>query len=271
MIRYILAREGDCMLLVAASLAFFPSPRVDSNSMPCRQIRKRKLPPSTAEKKARFVRDLWMKHNHCHPLERATLFRTVKEDCGFGGKVLYPGSYVDIHASVVFDDVVYVDTDRKAKRFFSSPDIVRGLVRGHRQKDKKASFRFSFHPNDYMQPLPYPDGFFDGLISLYAGPISEFCSRYVKKGGYLLVNKSHGDVALAALNSQWVLVAVLVQCASPPSSTKPSKLAVVRQDLESFLEPKRQTDKDITRETLIQSQTGVKYKKEAVAYVFEKK
>ncbi len=40
------------------------------------------------------------------------------------GPVLYAGSYVDIAPSVFFDDVRYVDTDKRAARFFSEKEAV---------------------------------------------------------------------------------------------------------------------------------------------------
>ena len=37
----------------------------------------------------------------------------------------------------------------------------------------------------------------DLLVSLYSGPLSGHCTPYLRVGGMLLANASHGDVALA--------------------------------------------------------------------------
>lgn len=63
-----------------------------------------------------FTSRLWAEQNR-HPGDRQGLFQAVGGFLGVA-TVLYPGSFVDIAASFVFDDVLYVDTDRRAKRFF---------------------------------------------------------------------------------------------------------------------------------------------------------
>ena len=46
------------------------------------------------------------------------------------------------------------------------------------------------------------------MISLSAGIVSEPCGRYLKGGGYLLVNEAHGDACRAYLDQRYELAAV---------------------------------------------------------------
>ena len=62
-----------------------------------------------------------------HPGDRIRLFEAVAKHVD-SGPVLYPGSYIDIAPSVFFDEVTYVDMDRRATRFFAEADQVAQLV-----------------------------------------------------------------------------------------------------------------------------------------------
>ena len=63
------------------------------------------------------TKQLWEKQNW-HPGDRVGLFSAVAGALE-ASTVLYPGSYIDIAPSFVFDHVTYVDIDRRAARFFS--------------------------------------------------------------------------------------------------------------------------------------------------------
>ena len=70
-------------------------------------------------------------------------------------------------------------------------------------------FKAAFHHLDYTDHLPIDDHSVDLLVSLYAGFISEHCTRYLRPGGFLLVNPSHGDAAMADLDPGYRLAAVV--------------------------------------------------------------
>ncbi len=65
-----------------------------------------------------MTRKLWDEQDRRHPGDRLHLFAAVADTFAVS-TVLYPGSYVDIAPMCVFDDVTYVDIDRRAARFFS--------------------------------------------------------------------------------------------------------------------------------------------------------
>jgi len=114
-------------------------------------------------------------------------------------RALYPGSYVDLSPSTAVPSVVYVDTDPRAGRFFADPDLVAGELAGRTRPGAGREVRFI--GADYTDPLDLAEGSVDLLISLFAGPVWQHCGRYLRPGGWLLANTSHGDASLAALDS----------------------------------------------------------------------
>ncbi len=170
--------------------------------------------------------------------------------------VLYPGSFVDVAASFVFDDVSYVDVDRRARRFFSDEEGVNDIISEHRAGT--ASWRF-IHA-DYTEDLGLAEDSVDVVVSLYAGFVSEACARYLRPGGWLLANPSHGDVALASMSPAYELWGVV--------SSRAGNYRVSTEDLDRYLIPK---SGDVpTRESIRRSGRGIAYKKSAFAYLFRR-
>jgi hypothetical protein len=199
---------------------------------------------------------LWAEQDR-HPSDRHRLFSAVSTAVP-SSSVLYPGSWVDIAPSFVFDDVTYVDTDHRSGQFFDDPDGVDEIIAEHRQPASSTTWRF-IHA-DYSSDLSLPDGHFDLLVSLYAGFVSEHCTRYLRPGGHLLVNSSHGDAAMASIDPAFRLVAVV--------QSRSGGYSVTDKDLGSYLVPKTPTT--ITAETLHKSGRGVAYTKPVFAYVFQR-
>ena len=69
-------------------------------------------------------------------------------------RVLYPGSYVHLTPSFVFPTVVYVDTDKRADKFFANRLGVEALVNKRKQYDGRSEI--SFHHADYTTDLNEP-------------------------------------------------------------------------------------------------------------------
>src|SRR5215218_6233635 len=128
--------------------------------------------------------------------ERLNLFRQLEAKYG-GKRALYPGSFVHVTPSFVYPDVVYVDKDKEAKLFFDNPanyDFV------NKRKHYPEPATIKFHAADFQMDIDEPDESFDLLISQYTGFVSLHCKRYLKVGGILLVNDSHGDATMASLD-----------------------------------------------------------------------
>jgi hypothetical protein len=202
------------------------------------------------------TRDLWTKQNQ-HPGDRHHLFGTVAQWVS-PAVVLYPGSFVDIAASFVFPNVVYVDSDRRAATFFSDTTGVDELVRENGRGSQTAQWEFL--SADYTTDIGVEDESVDLLISLYAGFISEECTRYLKQGGHLLVNSSHGDAALASLDDRYRLAAAVRKHRNGYRTDA--------TDLDTYLIPK--TGHAPSRNAVLASGRGIAYTKPSAAYLFER-
>ena len=151
------------------------------------------------------TRRLWEKQDRHHG-DRHRLFLAVAEAIDVE-RALYPGSYVDLAPSFVWPSVTYVDIDRRAGQFFGDGVGVQELLVEHGVTPNSHSVRFI--AADYTDPLGLDEGEFDLLISLYAGFVSAACTRHLRVGGTLLVNSSHGDVAMASIDPRYRLSAVM--------------------------------------------------------------
>jgi len=202
-----------------------------------------------------LTRLLWDEQNR-HPGDRLRLFSAVGDWVG-STSVLYPGSFVDVAASFAFDSVTYVDVDPRAARFFADTAGVDAIISRHRREATKAAW--SFVSSDYRTELSVADQSVGLLVSLYAGFVSEYCTRYLHPGGWLLVNPSHGDVAMASIDPRYHLAAVV--------NARSGDYKVTDRGLDSYLIPKRPID--VTPELLHERGRGIAYTKSPFAYLFQ--
>ena len=172
-------------------------------------------------------------------------------------RVLYPGSFVHVTPSFIFPKVTYVDLEHRAKQFFAAPELQK-LISERKAYPQEAQIQF--HYQDYTKCLPECDESFELLISQYAGFVSQYCQRYLKIGGWLLANNSHGDAGMAYLDDDYELVGVV--------SRRSDKFSFSVNKLEEYFVPKK--DVPITKEYLEKIQRGIGYQKSAFAYVFKR-
>lgn len=177
-------------------------------------------------------------------------------------RALYPGSYVDLSPSTVIPSVTYVDTDRRASRFFDDVDLVRSELLA--RAPQAVQHRVDFIHGDYTDPMDPTPGGFDLLISLFTGPMAEYCRPYLRDGGWLLANASHGDASLAALDPSWTLVGVVQDSAVEAGE---HAFAWTTDELDTFLIPKR--PREVEPERIHASGRGLDYTRPAFAYLFE--
>lgn len=203
------------------------------------------MKPKTAE--------LWAKQDQ-HQGDRRRLFAAVAEAID-AKTVFYPGCYVDIGPSFVFDSVTYLDSDKRTPKFFADTDGVAEIITA---QNGPAEPDITFIHSDYTSRLDLPEKHFDLLVSLYAGFISEHCTRHLKIGGTLLVNPSHGDAAMASIDPHYELSGVVI--------SKSGDYRVDTTDLDTYLVPKK--PQDITADSLHASCRGVGYTKSPFAYLF---
>ncbi len=188
--------------------------------------------------------------------DRSDLFAALADLCPVE-RALYPGSYVDLSPSTAFPSVTYVDTDTRAAGFFDETGLVHAELAGRTRHG--AGMEVRFLAADYDQPLDVPDESMDLLISLFTGPVLEQTRRYLRQGGWLLANTSHGDASLAALDPSLRLVAVVHH--------RGAHYRIVTDRLEEYLIPKRSETADAAR--IRSSGRGIAYTKTAFAYLFQ--
>lgn len=188
--------------------------------------------------------------------EQIDLFRLLKENYGIT-RVIYPGSFVQISPSFIFSNVVYIDADKNAKKFFNCDKLMDFICERKEYIEKPT---ISFHGLDYKIFLDDLRGQFDLLISQYAGFISDPCKDYLKIGGRLLVNNSHGDAGLASIDSDYKLVSVIHKTEG--------KYRISDNSLNKYFIPIKKVI--VTKELLYKTGKGIGYTKTAPLYLFQR-
>jgi hypothetical protein len=133
------------------------------------------------------------------------IFKDVRHWTDDSTRIFYPGCHRHVTASLVFPTVLFVDCDTKVGELYSDT-AVSDFVAAEKVYEEEASYEF--YCLDVNRPLPTKIGKdFDLLISLSAGIIVEACTKYVRQGGFLLVNDSHGDASMTFVGDKWELLA----------------------------------------------------------------
>jgi hypothetical protein len=90
--------------------------------------------------------------------------------------------------------------------------------------------------------------------------VSEACKRYLRKGGVLVANNSHGDAGLASVDKGYRLIAAIQR--------RGEHFWISTTHLDEYFVPAREVE--VTREILYTTMRGIGYKRSASSYVFEK-
>ena len=199
---------------------------------------------------------LYQKYFQERQYERLDLFQIIAAKFNIQ-RALYPGCFVHITPSFVFPDVVYVDNDKQAKQFFSKPEILEFI---NQNKVYPQVAQFQFHFADYRNRFDEMAGSFNLLISQYAGFVGQHCKHYLKIGGLLLANNSHGDAGIAAIDVDYQLLAVF--------SLRNGKHRINETNLDEYFVPK--SSLQVTKQYLEKLQKGIGYKKTGSVYLFQK-
>ena len=146
----------------------------------------------------------------------------------------------------------------QAKDFFNDPTVYEFVSKRRLYKEDPV---ISFHHRDYREDFEEPKDSFDLLISQYAGFVSQSCKKYLKKGGILLVNNSHGDASVAYLDEDFEFIAVIYR------SIRQYRLT--EKNLDKYFIPKKPNLK-VTKDYLEKIQRGIGYTETASAYIFRK-
>lgn len=169
-------------------------------------------------------------------------------------RALYPGSHVDIAPSFVIPHVIYVDSFKGTIRFFKHLEKVQELIDERKEYDEPCTIEF--FGQDYTQPLDIEP--VDLIISQYAGFVGQATKDYLKLGGILLCNDSHGDATLARFDEAFELIGVIG-----------SANVIVQTGLDEYFRLPKGKGVDITE--VKKTMKGPRYTKQVENYVFQKR
>ncbi len=184
--------------------------------------------------------------------DRRDLYRSVMKRYSVKA-ALYPGSHIDIAPSLVIEDVTYVDKFKGASKFFKQIEVIQSYIETN--KEYIESPKIKYIDIDYSKlTLNYK---VDLIISQYAGFVGQETKKYLKDGGILLCNDSHGDATLAYTDDEYEFIGV----AEPDGNIK-------TVDLDAYFKFAKNKSIDVNkvRETM----KGPKYKKTVANYLFKK-
>lgn len=200
--------------------------------------------------------DLYKEYFVDNSFERLALFQLLRERFDISSAI-YPGSFVHITPSFVFPTVTYIEMDKRAVKFFANPDL-EAFIAKRKEYSEKAQIKF--YGQDYRKKIEGEDGKYDLLISQWAGIISKYCKRFLKVGGHLLVNNSHGDATMASRDADFRFVAAVIN--------RSGKFRLKEDKLGDYFVPKKPVE--LTDEEIEKKQKGIAYTKTAWAYLFER-
>jgi len=190
--------------------------------------------------------------------DRYNLFKLLKDNFSIK-TIVYPGSYIDITPSFFFPTSYYIDTDKKAKKFFENEYLILEYIK--KNKTYKEDIKIKYYPKDYRMNFQGIINPLDLLISLYAGFISKYCKNLLKKNGLLIANNSHGDASMAQLDNDLGFYGVI--------NYRNKKYYLSKEGLDEYFIPKKNI---IVKEELLEkTNRGIAYKKSANYYLFIKK
>lgn len=185
---------------------------------------------------------------------RHSLFEELRDTFGVD-KALYLGSYIHFTPSLVYPCVTYVDSF-KTSSLIEDEEILDYI---EKNKSYKQPAKLEFFKQDYTKKLPIK-GDYNLLISQYAGFVSQAGKKYLRPGGILVANNSHGDASMANIDSDFELVAV--------ANHTQDKWRISKNNLATYFLRKDGSKDNITE--LIKNMKGFGYTKTAANYIFKK-
>jgi len=184
--------------------------------------------------------------------DRKELYKVVARNY-FIQTAIYPGSHIDITPSLVIPKVTYIDNFKGAIKFFKNMEIIEKYI--EQNKDYPDLCKIEFIGQDYTQPLEIKP--VDLIISQYAGFVGKETKKYLKIGGILLCNDSHGDATLAKFDDDFDFLGIV-----------DNKNKIQSNNLEAYF--KLPNEKAVDIKTVKEKMKGLKYTLAAENYLFRK-
>jgi len=184
--------------------------------------------------------------------DRKELYKVVARNY-FIQTAIYPGSHIDITPSLVIPKVTYIDNFKGAIKFFKNMEIIEKYI--EQNKDYPDLCKIDFIGQDYTQPFEIEP--VDLIISQYAGFVGKETKKYLKIGGILLCNDSHGDATLAKFDDDFDFLGIV-----------DNKNKIQSNNLEAYF--KLPNEKAVDIKTVKEKMKGLKYTLAAENYLFRK-
>ncbi len=135
---------------------------------------------------------------------RKNIYKIVKDTFDLKSAI-YPGSYIDIVPSLILEEVTYIDNFKKANTFFKQKNEIVKYIEENKEYSNPSYINFIY--DDYSKVSNIE--MVDLIISQYAGFVGQETKQFLKIGGILLANDSHGDATLAYLDESYQFIATL--------------------------------------------------------------
>lgn len=135
---------------------------------------------------------------------RKELYRIVAKKYNIAS-ALYPGSHIDITPSLVIPNVTYIDNFKGAISFFKDMELIKDYLAEN--KEYKDVCKITFQAQDYTSELDVEP--VDLIISQFAGFVGQATKKFLRKGGILLSNDSHGDATMARFDDDFEFVGIV--------------------------------------------------------------
>ena len=184
--------------------------------------------------------------------DREALYKNVAKEYGIRNAI-YPGSHIDITPSLFIPKVTYIDNFKGAIKFFKHMDIIKRYI--EQNKEYSGLCEVYFIGKDYTQTLEIKQ--VDLIISQYAGFVGQKTKRFLRMGGILLCNDSHGDATMARFDKEFEFIGIV---------DRNSDIKI--KDLEKYFRlPK---EREINLKIVEEKMKGLKYTLDADNYLFRK-
>lgn len=183
---------------------------------------------------------------------RKSLYKVIAKKYNICSAI-YPGSHIDISPSLVIPTVTYIDNFKGAIEFFKHIESIKEFI--EQNKEYLDPYKIDFIGQDYTQLLDIAQ--VDLIISQYAGFVGQETKQFLKIGGILLCNDSHGDATLAKSDEDFEFIGVI---------DKGNRIET--KNLEKYF--KLPKEKEINLNMVKEKMKGLKYTVTAENYLFRK-
>lgn len=182
--------------------------------------------------------------------DRRTLYRSVANFFNVK-KALYPGSHIDISASLVIPNVTYIDNYKGTIQFFRHLNEIKSYINLNKEYTEECTvdfFGLDYNANIKLNKV-------DMVISQFAGFVGQATKKHLKKGGILLCNDSHGDATLAYLDEDYDFIGIVE-----------SNHVIIVKELEKYFKFTRERQIDVN--SVLTKMKGPRYKFQPSNYIF---